>query len=205
MAVSLSNFEFRVRDIALMEAIYTETLDSKTLPADATIVLPVGGQFVWDSAVTPSVIHRWLVDSAIAVLSKGWAGMTPTERHVFRRFYDPADTGDIDERFVKTVLNNYEQIQEEYNNTFVIEFETNSEMCRNMRLFYTDLIKVHACPYLNTKENVNRGAREFVHELAHKALLVVDRPYYTPNSTRYAALKSRGHWSAQVPFIGHRS
>ncbi len=151
-------------------------------------------------SLVPVSLH--MVDSAIAVLSKGWAGMTPTERHVFRRFYDPADTGDIDEAFVKTVLNNYEQIQEEYSDTFVIEFETNSEMCRNMRLFYTDLIKVHACPYLNAEENVNRGAREFVHELAHKALLVVDRPYYTPNSTRYAALKPRGHWSAQVPFIG---
>ena len=55
-------------------------------------------------SLVPVSLH--MVDSAIAVLSKGWAGMTPTEQLVFRRFYDPADTGDIDERFVKTVLNN---------------------------------------------------------------------------------------------------
>ena len=38
--------------------------------------------------------------------------------------------------------------------------------------------------------------------LAHIALLVVDRPYYQPTSSTYAALTPRGSWTAQIPLIG---
>lgn len=78
-------------------------------------------------------------------------------------------------------------------------------MCEGMRLYYTDFIKIHVCPYLNiTETSVNRMARVFVHELTHMALLVADRTYYDPKSysSRYAELTPRGHWTAQIPLIG---
>ena len=71
-----------------------------------------------------------------------------------------------------------------------------------MRLYYTDLVRVHVCPYFATETREERMARQWVHELTHIALLVVDRSYYQPTSIAYAALTPRGSWTAQLPLIG---
>ena len=55
-------------------------------------------------------------------------------------------------------------------------------MCTGMRLYYTDFTKIHVCPYFNTEQKAGRKERVLVHEVAHIALLVVDRPYYDPRS-----------------------
>jgi hypothetical protein len=83
-----------------------------------------------------------------------------------------------------------------------VEFEAESENCDLMRLYYTDLVKIHVCPYFATETRDERMARQWVHELTHIALLVVDRPYYQPVSTAYAALTPRGSWTAQIPLVG---
>jgi hypothetical protein len=143
-----------------------------------------------------------MVDGAITVLSRGWHGMSSTEREQFQRFFDPANTGDIDAQFLSQVLDNYRQIREQFDKELTFEFEAESQMCDLMRLYYTDLFKIHVCPYFATETRTDRLARQLVHEMTHIALLVVDRPYYYPTSSAYATLTPRGPWTAQIPVIG---
>jgi hypothetical protein len=128
--------------------------------------------------------------------------MSSTEREQFLRFFDPANTGDIDGQFLSQVLDNYRQIRAKFDKRLTFEFETEGQMCDLMRLYYTDLFKIHVCPYFKTETRNNRMARQLVHEMTHVALLVVDRPYYYPTSTAYAALTPRGLWTAQIPVVG---
>jgi hypothetical protein len=75
-------------------------------------------------------------------------------------------------------------------------------MCEGKRLYYTDLVKIHVCPYFNLEDNLNRKARALVHEIAHKALLVTDRHYFRPTSKAYLTLTPKGPWTAQLPIVG---
>jgi hypothetical protein len=143
-----------------------------------------------------------LVDGAIAVLSKGWKGMSPAEREAFLALYDPAGTGVIDEEFVAAVLVNYRKIREELDGEMAVVYESNNNQCEGMRLYYTDLIKLHVCPYYLTEKDELRKARTLIHEMAHMALLVTDRPYYRPTNEAYAQLTPNGSWMAQLPVIG---
>jgi hypothetical protein len=143
-----------------------------------------------------------IVDRAIESLSKGLAGLEPGERESLLRYYDPAGTGEIDEAYVSQVLENYRRIRAQLNKLTRVEYETDSEMCDLQRLYYTDLVSIHICPYAATETRTERLARQWVHELVHISLLVVDRPYYQPVSTAYAALTPRGSWTSQIPLIG---
>jgi hypothetical protein len=143
-----------------------------------------------------------LVDGAIAVLSKGWMGMSPAEREAFLALYDPAGTGEIDEGFVEAVLVNYLLIREELGGEITVVYEPEDDKCEDMRLYYTDLVKLHVCPYYLMEKDEIRKARTLIHEMAHKALLVMDRPYYRPTSEAYAQLTPNGSWMAQLPVVG---
>jgi predicted SprT family Zn-dependent metalloprotease len=143
-----------------------------------------------------------LVDGAIAVLSKGWRGMSPAEREAFLALYDPAGTGEIDEGYVEAVLVNYRKIREELNQEIAVVFEPDNSKCEDMRLYYTDLVKLHVCPYYLTEKDEIRKARTLIHEMAHMALLVTDRPYYRPTNEAYAQLTPNGSWMAQLPVVG---
>lgn len=151
-------------------------------------------------AIIPTSVQ--LVNGAIAVLSKGWVGMNPAEQEAFLALYDPAGTGDIDEAFVAAVLVNYQKIREELDKEIAVVYETNNEKCEDMRLYYTDLVKLHVCPYYLTEKDEIRKARTLIHELAHTALLVTDRPYYRPTNGAYAQLTPNGSWLAQTPIVG---
>lgn len=143
-----------------------------------------------------------LVDQAIAVLSKGWPAMNPAERQVFLLLYDPSNTGGVDERFVELVLENYRRIRTNLNQPIPIEYETDSSTCVGERIFYTDIVKLHVCPYFLTVGNDRLNARTLIHEYAHIALLVADRPYYDPASADYAALTPYGSRANQLPLVG---
>ncbi len=143
-----------------------------------------------------------MLDNSIILLSKGWQDMTPAEQELFNRFFDPAGTGDVDEEFVQDVLENYRKIRAKLDTGLAVEYEPDQGQCTGMRLYYTEFIKVHVCPYLKTETNVNRMARDFVHELGHMAMISQDRPYYFPTSADYAALTPRGPQAAQIPVIG---
>ncbi len=143
-----------------------------------------------------------LVDGAISVLSKGWKGMDHNEREAFLALFDPAGTGDIDGQFVEIVLNNYQLIREELGREIAVLYESDSNKCQDMRLYYTDLFTLHVCPYFLVETNEVRKARTLVHEMAHTALLVTDRPYYRPTSEAYTQLTPNGSWMAQLPIVG---
>jgi hypothetical protein len=151
-------------------------------------------------ALQPQALQ--MVDEAIQVLSQGWSQMSPEEQEQFLRYYDPSDTGTVDEEFLGAVLNNYQKIRRVLAVDLTIVHEANSSHCEMMTLFYTDFFKVHTCPYILEEDNHQRIARDLVHEVAHMAWLVFDRSYYYPNYSSYTKLTPYGHWSAQIPLIG---
>lgn len=145
-----------------------------------------------------------MVKSAEDVLSRGLSEMSSEERDQFESIFDPSGSGEIDEEYVEDVLNNYRKIESRLENSFILQYEEESDMCDNMRLFYTDFFKIHICPYFIDEEDSVRKARVLVHEVAHIALWAGDRPYYHPKSysASYNELAPRGSWATQVPVIG---
>ena len=151
-------------------------------------------------AVTPLSIE--MVDHTIAVLSDGWTEMSPAEQKAFLTIFDPANTGNIDEQFVLSVLSNYQRIRQSLENHIEVKYEPDDDRCEGMQLYYTDIISLHVCPYFLIETNDTRKARTLIHEFAHIALRVTDRPYYRPTSKAYAELTPRGSWMSQLPIVG---
>ncbi len=145
-----------------------------------------------------------MVDNAIAVLGKGWAGMTLSERGFFNQLYDPGDTGEVDQKFVNDVLDNYRAIRDRLDSSLAVVYKPGSDRCEGKRLYYTDIVKIYVCPYFMEEDSRVRKARVLIHEAVHMAILVVDRPYFHKNtySTRYEALTPRGSWTAGIPLLG---
>lgn len=143
-----------------------------------------------------------MVDKAMVVLAKGWSGMSPEEQEAFLNLYDPAGTGEIDEEFVQQVLSNYQKIRSTLENDIKVKYAASSEMCEGQRLYYTDILNIHVCPYFLTETDDTRKARTLVHEMTHIALQVTDRPYYRPTSKAYAELTPNGSWLNQLPVVG---
>ena len=146
-----------------------------------------------------------MVDQAINVLSSGWDNLNSEERNRLNDIYDPGDTGEIDQAFVDQMLVNYLKIRNRLVDGVVMEYSANGDMCTGMRLFYTDFIHIFICPYFTQEDDIERKARVLIHEVAHMALLVIDRPYYDPKSysSRYNALIPQGSWVTKIPVIGH--
>ena len=143
-----------------------------------------------------------MIDETVAVLDQGWQGMSAGQQALFLRYFDPAGTGEVDEAFVTAVRANYLRIRRSFTREVPLWYESHSYLCQDMRLYYTDLLTLHVCPYFLTEANDLRKARTLIHEYAHIALLVVDRPYYRPHSQAYARLTPRGSRPAQLPLIG---
>lgn len=144
------------------------------------------------------------VNFAAEALSQGWDELTPEEQQLFNRIFDPAETGKIDGAFIATVADNYRRIGQRLEQPLPMVYEPDSDRCQMMRLFYTDGVTIHICPYFNEDEIPGRKERSLIHEAAHQALLVVDRPYYDPKSysTRYQALTPTGSKGSEIPLIG---
>jgi len=149
-------------------------------------------------------ISQQMVASAVEVLSQGLSEMSPDEREQFERIFDPSGSGAIDDDYVEDVLNNYRKIANQLDNSFVLQYEEESDMCDGMRLYYTDFFKIHVCPYFIGEDDSVRKARVLVHEVAHIALLAGDRPYYDPKSysSRYNKLTPNGSWANHIPVVG---
>jgi hypothetical protein len=152
------------------------------------------------NAVAPVSIE--MVDEAIEVLAGGLSNLSPEQAEAFLRLYDPSKSGEVDEEFVSTVVNNYEKIRRSLDGNINAVYEPDSDMCEGKRLYYTDLLKIHVCPYFNGEDNMDRKARVLVHEMAHKALLVTDRHYFRTTSKAYLTLTPNGSWAAQLPIVG---
>jgi hypothetical protein len=187
-----------------------ETIQSEEL-VRTEIVGPRNVEFAFQD-IEDSVVPRLhvvvpqslvFVDQAITVLSKGMDGMNEAELEAFRYFFDPGNTGDIDDEFVRAVLQNYRKIRAQFEEGLVVELEPESEHCRGKRLHFTYYQNVHTCPYYAVETDVRRMARDFLHELVHIALLVEDRAYYHPDSADFAGLTPRGPMITELPVIGH--
>jgi hypothetical protein len=152
------------------------------------------------SAIIPLSVK--MVDEATAGLADGLSALSTDQRAAFLRLYDPSETGEVDDEFVAAVVDNYEKIGDALEREIVTTYESSSDMCEGKRLYYTDLVKIHVCPYFNVEDNVNRKARALVHEITHKALLVTDRHYFRPTSKAYLTLTPKGPWTAQLPIVG---
>jgi hypothetical protein len=151
-------------------------------------------------AIIPLSIE--MVDKTMVVLTKGWSGMSPQEQEAFLNLYDPAGTGEVDEEFLGTVLSNYQKIRDALGNNINVKYAAGSEMCEGQRLYYTDILNIHVCPYFLTETDDMRKARTLVHEMTHIALRVKDRAYYRPTSKAYAELTPTGSWLTELPLVG---
>ena len=149
-------------------------------------------------------VSQQMIANAIEVLSDGLSNMSPEEREQFERIFDPSGSGAIDDDYIEDVLNNYRKIEDRLESSFVLQYEEESDMCDNMRLFFSDFFKIHICPYFIGEEDSVRKARVLVHEVAHIAFWAGDRPYYHPKSysASYNELAPRGSWATQVPVVG---
>lgn len=143
-----------------------------------------------------------MVNNAVDLLSEGGSAMTPAEQAAFDMIFDPSDTGQIDETFVKEVRDNLLRIRSVLESRFRVRYATDSRHCVGQRLYYTDLVSVTVCPYFLVEQNEVRKARGLVHEIAHMALVAVDRPYFVPGSEAYQKLTPRGSRHGQLPLIG---
>lgn len=182
-----------IHEVVYAYGLYEGSAIRKAVNADTMISQQV-------QAIIPR--SEQLVDGAIAVLSKGWRGMSPAEQEAFLILYDPAETGDVDEQFLRNVLSNYVEIRKSLGNEINVKYEPENDRCEGKRLYYTDIISLHVCPYFLTEPNDTRKARTLIHEFVHIALKVRDRPYYRPTSNYYAELTPRGSWMSQLPIIG---
>jgi hypothetical protein len=143
-----------------------------------------------------------MIDAALTTLSSGWETLDPVEQYYFRLFFDPGNTGEIDQAFVEEVAANYQKIRAEFEGPMTLVLEPASEHCDHERLYYTYFRNVHVCPYFMEDPHPQWMASVFVHEMAHIALKVKDRAYYEPGSEAYESLTPRGSAAAQVPVIG---
>jgi hypothetical protein len=183
--------------IIILQAILPTSAQAADLSTDSSAIIQEVRSLI------PTSIQ--MIDNAVTVLDQGWSGMTPSQREQFSRIFDPGNTGRIDDHYVEKVKSNYLKIRQRLDENFVIEFAENSGMCVGQRLYYTDFLKMYVCPYFLDEHREERKARTLIHETAHMALLVVDRPYYDPKSysSLYNDLTPQGSWVTQIPVIGH--
>jgi hypothetical protein len=146
-----------------------------------------------------------MIDYAIELLNKEPFQMNPRDHKIFNDIFDPGETGCIDQAYRIDVRNNYIRIQEHFMKHMTFGYAAHSEECRGMRLYYTNFIMIHVCPYFLEEDSVERKARNLIHEVAHLELLALDRSYYDPKSysARYHDLMPRGTAYTKIPVIGH--
>jgi hypothetical protein len=141
------------------------------------------------------------VEHAIAVLSKGLVNMNAAERSQFTSYFDPGNSGGIDQQFVDAVLSNFRRLRNEFNNDLTVECESNSWLCKGTRLYYTYFGNIHVCPYFSSETDPTRKAKDFVHELAHNAMHARDREYV--GEPGFQKLTPQGTVFNQIPVIGY--
>ncbi|MFQ5420843.1 MAG: hypothetical protein ACE5EY_10840 [Anaerolineae bacterium] len=151
-------------------------------------------------SLTPRSIE--MVDNALAVLGQGWSGMSAAEKEAFLTLADPAGTGEVDAAYVQAAATNYRKIRRALTHGVPIIFEADSAHCMGQRLYYVMLASLHVCPFFLTEPDGARKARSLIHEYAHLALHVRDRPYYRPTSKAFAALTPRGPRLSRVSIVG---
>lgn len=151
------------------------------------------------------------VDTAIRSLTPSWANMDPTDKDAFRQFFDPANTGDIDDGFKRDVRGNFQLIRREMGS---LRFDCNQDSgtlcgdghkwCTGGRLMWTCFGNLHVCPAYATESNEAFKIETMIHESTHNALHTTDREY--ASSPGFNRLRPRGSgilsFLSQIPVFG---
>lgn len=144
-----------------------------------------------------------MVEEALRVLEAGWENMSSEERAVYQRMYDPGNSGGIDGEFVEETLENFRRIQERLVSGLEVAFVESSSNCDGMTLYYTNFITIFVCPQFSGETNMDRLARDLVHEVVHMTFLAQDRAYFSETDSRYLKLTPRGSVPADLPFLSY--
>ena len=129
----------------------------------------------------PPAVDR--VRNAITSLQPGWARMTPANKTIFRQYFDPANSGNIDESFVSDVRTNYGHIRD-YMRSLRFECDptswnlcgTQQGKCANA-LMWTCFGNIHVCTNHYPSASDPEKIKTIIHESAHNALMTTDRAY----------------------------
>jgi len=144
-----------------------------------------------------------MVTEASRMLDAGWEGLSPEERDVFRTIFDPGQSGGIDGDFVESALQNFRRIQDRLGGDLKLVFVRASSYCEGMTPYYTNFFTIFVCPEFSSEADLDRLARNLVHEVGHVALLAQDRAYFSRTDSRYLALTPRGSAPAGLPLFSH--
>jgi Domain of unknown function (DUF4157) len=155
----------------------------------------------------PALDH---VNGAISALSKGWKEMHPADQATFQHFFDPAESGEIDESFVKDVRGNYQLIRS-YMNSLSFDCDPSSgsicggpsKWCKK-NLMWTCFGALHVCQDSYRSASDDDKMETMIHESTHNALHTTDREY--SNDPKFNRLKPRGSvfWQIlrNIPVLG---
>jgi hypothetical protein len=151
------------------------------------------------------------VDTAIRSLTPSWANMDPTDKDAFRQFFDPANSGDLDDGFKRDVRGNFQLIRNEMGS---LRFDCNQDSgtlcgdghkwCTGGRLMWTCFGNLHVCPAYATQSDEGFKIETMIHESTHNALHTTDREY--ASSGGFNRLRPRGSgllsFLGQIPVLG---
>lgn len=143
----------------------------------------------------PPALQR--VRTAITSLAPGWARMDPAHKVTFRQFFDPANSNDIDESFVRDVRGNFGRIRDYMGN---LRFDCNPRartlcggqagFCTGGRLMWTCFGNLHVCTNAYPTASDPFKIETIIHESVHNTLLTTDRAYST--QSEFGSLRPRG-------------
>lgn len=162
-------------------------------------------------------IARTHVQSAMRSLQPGWKAMDPAAKATFRRYFDPGDSGQIDDQFVRLVLVNFARLNRYMDEG--LDFDCNlssGSLCGdghkwcgdgagNGRLYWTCFGDLHVCANSGwLAENDTRRWSDIIHESTHNALHTTDRAYCDtenwPNLTPYGT--GAMSYLDEIPVVG---
>ena len=155
----------------------------------------------------PAIDH---VNRAVASLSPGWARMAPADKAAFNQYFDPSNTGDVDESFVRDVRANFQRIGS-YMRSLRFDCDpssltlcgTSSRLCTGGRLMWTCFGNLHVCTDNYPGAEEQRKIRTIIHESAHNALLTTDRAYHNrPNEFSGLAPRGSGFLGRALNILG---
>jgi hypothetical protein len=156
----------------------------------------------------PALEH---VNGAIRALANGWQRMSPADKAVFQKFFDPGGSGEIDEGFVKDVRRNFERIRR-YMSALRFDCDptsrticgTSDKWCIGGRLMWTCFGALHVCTNAYPSADDSFKIETMIHESVHNALHTTDREY--ADSKDFSRLTPRGSgilsFLSNIPIIG---
>jgi len=152
------------------------------------------------------------VQRAITTLSSGFEKMDPTDKASFRHYFDPANSGEIDDRFVRDVRENYQRIGA-YMRSVRFNCDPDSgtlcgsskKWCVDGRLMWTCFGDLHVCTdAYSSSADPTFKIDMIIHESTHNALHTTDREY--SSSRDFNRLSPRGSgvlsFLSRIPIIG---